>query len=649
MEHIVATGGNVTHIPGLGNVQAIPVSTVQGLTLNTGTGGLQAITGTGGLQTITGAGGLQTITGTGGLQAITGTGGLQAIAGAGGLQAITGLANVQGLWYTTNYTTDGSVGQILTSASAVPAVQVELGSSDIARQVNQQVQTQYGNIQVQVGTLQPQQITTKVEPEEQKISKSRIRQTGGERVPCPECGKTVSCNATLRDHMRTHTGERPFQCSECGLAFAQRSNLRMHKRLHTGERPYMCGICGKTFARSSHLPAHMRTHTGEKPYICTECNHSFITAQQLKNHFRVHTGEKPWKCDLCDAAFTHSSSLSTHKKKHTGQKPYACEKCKKTFFFSSALDKHMKVHSKSRPFKCENCDKAFKYKESLTVHKDKYCGREISKKPRAARKPDAKKPGPKPGSGRKYVQKRKGRPRGRPRKRGRWGKRGRPKKTLNEEDEEYEDFDGDLEEMPKHQDPVALEEENIPEVEVDIGLSEAPFTNPKIDTKDNITRIVQENDPLEGNQLITTGPPCVDQFPSRPVGNMQIKIENQQLQTVKLEQQLQGMQQQISQQQLSQLMPQQSLAAIQSIHGDHLETGTNTIHIDDATGLTIVSAEEASSQHAMVEGANGSVQLVTLHSQLPLQLVQQDAQGQVTTHQLITRDGVQMWYPRQYQ
>lgn len=617
MEHIVTTGGNVTHIPGLGNVQAIPVSTVQGVSLNTGTGGLQAITGAGGLQAIT---------------------------GASSLQAITGLANVQGLWYATNYTTDGSVGQILTTASAVPAVQVELGTPDIARQVSQQVQTQYGNIQVQVGALQPQQVITKVEPEEQKISKSRIRQTGGERVPCPECGKTVSCNATLRDHMRTHTGERPFQCSECGLAFAQRSNLRMHKRLHTGERPYMCGICGKTFARSSHLPAHMRTHTGEKPYVCQECNHSFITAQQLKNHFRVHTGEKPWKCDLCDAAFTHSSSLSTHKKKHTGQKPYACEKCKKQFFFSSALDKHMKVHSKSRPFKCENCDKAFKYKESLTVHKDKYCGREISKKPRAARKPDAKKPGPKPGSGRKYVQKRKGRPRGRPRKRGRWGKRGRPKKTLNEEDEEYEDYDGDLEEMSKLQDQDALEE-NIPEVEVEIGLSEAPFSNPVIDTKDNIARIVQENDTLEGKQILTT-----------PLNNsdpMQIKIENQQVQAVKLEQQLQGIQQQISQQQLSQLVP-QSLATIQNVHGDQLETTGSTIHIDDTTALTIVSTEEASQQqqqqqHAVVEGANGSVQLVTLHSQLPLQLVQQDAQGQVTTHQLITRDGVQMWYPRQYQ
>ncbi|KAA0201532.1 hypothetical protein HAZT_HAZT005423 [Hyalella azteca] len=389
---------------------------------------------------------------------------------------VSGMHTVQGVpvaFY--NYTPEG-MGQLV--ATTGQTVQLELaGNTDIARQFNQQVQAQYGThiqlqlVPAQLPTMQPQQVqqTQQVIPlqiqqshtvqhiaqpqqhQPQQVTVQQIQQTvkidddagnypsvsnpvenasetakkkntkpvGSDRVPCPMCPKTVSCSATLRDHMRTHTGERPFSCSECGLAFSQRSNLRMHKRLHTGERPYMCGICGKTFARSSHLPAHMRTHTGEKPYVCTSCDHAFITAQQLKNHNRVHTGEKPWRCDLCPAAFTHSSSLSTHKKKHTGNKPFECDKCTKKFFFTSALDKHLKVHSKARPFICPTCENTFKYKESLTVHMERYCGRQSEKKQRAPRKPDAKKPGPKPGAGRKYVQQRKGRPRGRPRKRGR--------------------------------------------------------------------------------------------------------------------------------------------------------------------------------------------------------------------------------------
>ncbi|KAG0723639.1 Zinc finger protein 239 [Chionoecetes opilio] len=239
------------------------------------------------------------------------------------------------MWYNCNVVD----GLITTNAP----VQVELGSIDIARQINQQVQLQYGTLQ-QV-PAQPQQIIVAHQPHHPpephtpepamitsepamitpniippKQSKSRSRTSNGERVPCEQCGKTFSCNANLRDHMRLHTGERPFVCTECGMSFAQRSNWRLHKRVHTGERPYMCGICGKTFSRSSHLPGHMRVHTGERPYSCDQCEHSFASAQALKNHARTHTGEKPFVCEYCQTAFTHSSSLSSHKKRCTGEK-----------------------------------------------------------------------------------------------------------------------------------------------------------------------------------------------------------------------------------------------------------------------------------------------------------------------------------------
>ncbi|CAL4122994.1 unnamed protein product [Meganyctiphanes norvegica] len=229
------------------------------------------------------------------------------------------------IWYGNYNTADG----IITTTAPV---QVELGSVDIARQINQQVHIQYGQLQA-VQNAQPQQIVITThqpqiqaaplspeQPHALKVAKSRSRPTNGERVPCQECGKTFSCNANLRDHMRLHTGERPFICGECGMSFAQRSNWRLHKRVHTGERPYMCGICGKTFSRSSHLPGHMRVHTGERPYQCEQCDHAFASQQALKNHARTHSGEKPFVCEYCDTAFTHSSSLSSHKKRCTGEK-----------------------------------------------------------------------------------------------------------------------------------------------------------------------------------------------------------------------------------------------------------------------------------------------------------------------------------------
>lgn len=149
------------------------------------------------------------------------------------------------------------------------------------------------------------------------------------------CDQTFSSMQELVDHVTTEhvtagleTLSHVCMWDECmrgGKAFKAKYKLINHIRVHTGEKPFSCAFpnCGKMFARSENLKIHTRTHTGEKPFQCEFCERRFANSSDRKKHSQVHTASKPYDCKAlgCTKSYTHPSSLRKHMKVHIKSSP----------------------------------------------------------------------------------------------------------------------------------------------------------------------------------------------------------------------------------------------------------------------------------------------------------------------------------------
>ncbi|KAM9317333.1 zinc finger protein ZIC 4-like [Gastrophryne carolinensis] len=154
--------------------------------------------------------------------------------------------------------------------------------------------------------------------------------------PHKHCSKTFSTMHELVTHVTVEHVGGPEQsnhicfweeCAREGKPFKAKYKLVNHIRVHTGEKPFPCPFpgCGKVFARSENLKIHKRTHTGEKPFKCEfeGCDRRFANSSDRKKHSHVHTSDKPYNCKVrgCDKSYTHPSSLRKHMKVHCKSPP----------------------------------------------------------------------------------------------------------------------------------------------------------------------------------------------------------------------------------------------------------------------------------------------------------------------------------------
>ncbi|XP_053620793.1 zinc finger protein 182-like [Plodia interpunctella] len=245
---------------------------------------------------------------------------------------------------------------------------------------------------------------------------------------CAVCGRRYSNKTLLREHIHTHTGDRPYSCNlcdktfankythqahlkihevrprphkckQCGKTFLTQQNLSQHEKTHLGIRNFICQVCNKAFATQHNLEVHGVIHSGKRPFACTYCPKAFARRAELRDHTRIHTGERPFACDICSATFTQRSNLLSHKRAthlddkryhckecpkqfkrrrlldyhikaaHTGERPLQCPVCPSNFVYPEHYKKHMRIHTGVKPYFCEVCGKSFSSRDNRNTHR----------------------------------------------------------------------------------------------------------------------------------------------------------------------------------------------------------------------------------------------------------------------------------------
>ncbi|KAI8144549.1 hypothetical protein BJV82DRAFT_607679 [Fennellomyces sp. T-0311] len=81
-------------------------------------------------------------------------------------------------------------------------------------------------------------------------------------------------------------------CPRNQKPFTKRHKMYNHLRTHTGERPFVCtkSGCEKRFSRPDSLTTHIKTHSNVRPFICAAkgCGKAYYHARSLKKHEKTH-------------------------------------------------------------------------------------------------------------------------------------------------------------------------------------------------------------------------------------------------------------------------------------------------------------------------------------------------------------------------
>ena len=147
-------------------------------------------------------------------------------------------------------------------------------------------------------------------------------------------------------NMDTAKIQKSFSCQLCNNYHSVHKNgLDYHmKKYHGKAKRLQCPYCMYACIEKPHLDQHIRQHTGEKPYHCDFCDFRSASQSGLRYHKRTkHEKTSLLPCKICGYKAYNSYILTQHQRKHSGDKPYECKTCCMTFSCKASLSYHTKT------------------------------------------------------------------------------------------------------------------------------------------------------------------------------------------------------------------------------------------------------------------------------------------------------------------
>ncbi|KAM8945631.1 zinc finger protein 341 [Pelodytes ibericus] len=243
--------------------------------------------------------------------------------------------------------------------------------------------------------------------------------TKSPKLKCTYCDKEFGKNFDLQQHIRSHTGEKPFQCIVCGRAFAQKSNVKKHMQTHkvwprtptstNSQRSVTVQVAPLNISQgekeivedgaSRQVPptnppsqgmdtvqSDMTDGQPEKPavlvdssYHCQFCTSKFNSYFHLKSHMTQHKQEQVYKCVVkgCGDTSQKLDQFLEHIKTHQEEMTYRCHLCNKDYASLYEMGIHQYSHSllpQIAPkkdlavYKCLKCMNKYSTPEALEQH-----------------------------------------------------------------------------------------------------------------------------------------------------------------------------------------------------------------------------------------------------------------------------------------